>query len=417
MSRLFLLLPVVLLAPATAADWPAFRGPTYDGVAADRSAPVTWGSDENVKWKAPLPRPGNGSPIVVGDRVFVTSAEDEQGRQRSLYCLAAKDGKELWKRTVEVDKQMPTHKTNPYCATTPVSDGRRVAVWHATGGLKCYDLEGTELWSSDLGEFRHIWGYGTSPIVFKDNLILHTGPGERVFVTAINMESGESVWETEEPFDAPGSRNKAGKYQGSWSTPVIANVDGEDQIIVMLTTRVNGYDPKTGEIIWSCDGLRHGRGDLAYSSPVVAGDICFVTGGFRGPAFAFRLGGMGNITQSSRLWRQENQPQSIGSGVYVDGHVYRPNAGPGTLECIGPATGETLWTERAPGSQWASIVKVGDLLYATGQSGATVVFKANPKQFELVARNVLRDKCNATPAVANEKIFIRTDEHLWCIGQ
>lgn len=401
---------------AHAADWPAFRGPTYDGIAAEKSAPTTWSNAENVKWKAELPRPGNGSPIVVGDRVFVTSAEDDKGKQRSLYCFAANDGKQLWVRTVELDKVMPTHKTNPYCATTPLCDGKRVVVWHGSAGLWCYDMEGKELWSRDLGEFRHIWGYASSPVLYKNNIILHSGPGDRSFVAALNIETGETVWETEEPQDAKGSRNKAGQYQGSWSTPVIAKVDGEDQIIVMLNTRVNAYDPETGEIIASCDGLRHDRGDLAYSSAVIAGDICFATGGFSGPALAFRLGGKGDVTETHRLWRQEKQPQSIGSGVAVDGYVYRPNAGPGTIQCIDPATGKVLWNQRA-GSHWASIIKVGDLLYATNQSGNTIVFKPNPEKFEQVASNRLGDHCNATPAVANGRIYIRTDQHLYCIGE
>lgn len=402
---------------AQAADWPAFRGPQYDGVAAEKTAPTSWSATENVKWKAPLPRPGNGSPIVAAGKVFVTSAEDADGRRRSLYCFDAKEGKQLWVQTVEYDKTMPTHKTNPYCGSTPLCDGERVVVWHASAGLKCYDLEGTELWSRDLGEFEHMWGYATSPILYKDNVILHTGPGQRVFVTAIKISNGETVWENEEPFESKGDRNSDGKYQGSWSTPIIAQVNGQDQIIVPMTTRVNGYDPATGKIVWSCEGVRHGRGDLAYSSPAITGDICFFTGGFSGPAFAFTLGGTGDITEASQLWRKERQPQSIGSPVAVDGYIYRPNAGPGTTDCIDPKTGEVQWTSRECGSQWASIVKVGDLLYSTNQDGTTTVFKPNPKEFEEVSSNELKDGCNATPAVGEGNIFIRTDKNLFCIGE
>ncbi len=409
---------VFFLATASvkAADWPAFRGPQNDGVAAETTAPTSWSATENVKWKAPLPRPGNGSPIVAAGRVFVTSAEEADGKGRSLYCFDATEGKQLWVQTVKYDKVKSTHKTNPYCGTTPVCDGKRVVVWHASAGLKCYDLEGTELWSRDLGEFDHIWGYGTSPILHKGNVILYTGPGTRNFVTAINLESGKTVWETDEPLDAEGSRNAGGKYQGSWSTPVIVQVDGADQIVAMMTTRVNGYDPATGKVLWTCQGLRHGKGDLAYSSPVVSGDLCFVTGGFGGPAMAFKLGGSGDITDSNQLWRKERQPQSIGSGVAVGGYVYRPNAGPGTTDCIDPKTGEVQWTERC-GSQWASIVKVGDLLYSTDQDATTTVYKANPEEFELVAKNKLDDECNATPAVADNHLFIRTDQGLFCIGE
>ena len=403
-------------ALAVAADWPAFRGPGGTGVAEGPQPPIQWSGEQNVKWKAALPRPGNGSPIVVSGRVLVTSAADKDGRQRSLYCFDAVSGRQLWVRTVSIGKTMPTHETNPYCGSTPVSDGKRVVVWHASAGLHCYDLDGTEIWSRNLGEFRHMWGYGTSPILCKGRVILHTGPGKRVFVTAIELDNGKTLWETDEPLEGS-DHNKAGKYMGSWSTPVIAQEDGRNQVILMLPTRVNAYDPDTGRIVWTCDGIRHDRGDLTYSSPVLVGELCFVTGGFNGVAMAIRLGGSGDITQTHRLWRKEKMPQSIGSGVVVDGYVYRPNAGPATIDCIDPSTGHVRWEERSPaGSHWASIVRAGGLLYATGQNAATVVFRPNPGKLDVVAVNRLPGSCNATPAVANGRIFFRTDGFLYCIG-
>jgi outer membrane protein assembly factor BamB len=412
-----LLLLLAITCSATAADWPAFRGPTNDGISTESTAATQWGPEKNVKWKVPLPRPGNGSPIVVANRVFVTSAEDAKGKRRSLYCFNALDGKQIWARTTTVDKVMPTHKTNPYSGTTPLSDGRRVVVWHATGGLKCYDLDGKELWSRNLGEFKHTWGYGTSPILLGENLILHSGPGRRVFVTAITMATGKTVWETDEPIEVEGLKNKNGQYQGSWCTPIVAHIKGKPQVIVAMNTRVSAYDPTTGKVLWTASGMRHARGDLAYSSPVIAGDAVVVTGGYKGPMMAIRLGGSGDVTKSHRIWRHEKQPQSIGSGVFVGGHIYRPNAGPSTIECIDAATGKVTWTERATGNQWASIIKVGDLLYATGQDGGTIVFRANPKKFDVVAKNKLGDSCNATPAVSDGRLYFRTAKHLWCVGE
>lgn len=405
--------------PSGGADWPAFRGPSGDGfAAAEETAPTVWSSEENIKWRVPLPRPGNGSAIVVGRRVLVASAEDEDGRRRSLYCLSADDGRRLWVRTVELDRTMPTHKTNPYCGSTPASDGRRVVVWHATAGLHCYDLEGNQLWSRDLGEFRHMWGYGTSPILHDGLVILNTGPARRVFAAALDLEDGRVLWETDEPFEGTGDKNENGKFLGSWTTPVVARVDGRDQAIVSLPTRVNAYDLHSGAILWSCDGLRHDGGDLAYSSPLVIGDTCFVTGGFRGPSMAIRLGGSGNVTETHRIWRVEKNPQSIGSGVVVDGLVYRPHAEAGLIDCVDSGTGDVLWQERAEGGpHWASIVAVGGLLYATAQDTTTVVFKPNPEKFELVAVNKLDDQCNATPAVSGGCLFIRAMKHLYCIGR
>ncbi|MCH5376414.1 MAG: PQQ-binding-like beta-propeller repeat protein [Planctomycetes bacterium] len=415
LACLALLLIIAAGSATNAADWPAFRGPTGSGVAEDETAPTAWSGEEDVRWKASLPQPGNGSPIAVRGCVLVTSAEDAEGRGRSLYCFDAMTGKQRWVRTVTIDKTMPTHKTNPYCGSTPASDGRRVVVWHASAGLHCYDLDGRPMWSRDLGEFRHMWGYGSSPIVHQSRVILHAGPGKRVFLTAIDLDTGETLWETDEPLEGS-DRNAAGKYMGSWSTPVIAKVGGRDQIILQLPTRVNAYDPDSGKIIWTCDGNRHDRGDLAYSSPILVGDLCFVTGGFSGVSMAIRLGGTGDVTQTHRLWRKEKVPQNIGSGVTRGGLVYRPNAGPGTIECIDPQTGEVRWEERA-GNHWASIVMAGDLLYATSQNAQTIVFRPNADRLDVVATNRLPGSCNATPAIAAGKIYIRTDAALYCIGR
>ncbi|MFM9118089.1 MAG: PQQ-binding-like beta-propeller repeat protein, partial [Planctomycetota bacterium] len=401
------------------ADWPAFRGPTGQGVAADTQAPTTWSAETQVLWKTALPRPGNGSPIVVGNRVFVTSAEDADGKQRSLYAFDTNSGRQLWVKTETLDRKLPTHETNPYGGTTPVSDGKRVVVWHATAGLCCYDVATGELqWKRDLGEFQHMWGYGTSPILHQDKVILHTGPGKRIFLAAFELATGKTIWEVDEPQDGGPDRNAAGQYMGSWTTPIVVSIEGQEQMIVGWPTRVNGYDPATGKLLWTCGGMRHDRGDLAYSSPVVTDGICFVTGGFNGVALAFRPGGSGDITDTRMLWRKEKQPQSIGSGVAVNGFVYRPNAGPSTIECLEAATGKVRWTERSPaGNHWGSVVRVGDLLYVTGQDSATtVVFKPNPDKFEVVAVNPLEGSSNSTPAIAGGRIYLRTDRALWCIG-
>ncbi len=400
-----------------AGSWPTFRGPHGDGLAEGDQGPTTWSESENIAWKAKLPRPGNGSAIAVEGRVFVTSAEDEEGKQRSLYCFDQQTGDKLWVKTVGIDEKMPTHETNPYCGSTPASDGQRVVVFHGSAGLYCYDLDGNELWSRNLGEFRHMWGYGASPFFHDGKLYLHAGPGKNVFVTAIDPANGDEIWKTEEPIAGDGNRRDDGNPMGSWCTPVLAEVDGKTQIICMMPTRVNAYDPQTGEIIWSCDGLNHDRGSLAYSSPVIAGPICFVTGGYRGPTMAIRLGGKGDVTESHRLYRMENSPQSIGTGVVVDGYVYRPNADGAAIQCIDPQTGDVKWSHRGKGGSWGSIVGAGGLLYLTNKKGTTLVFKPNPEKYEEVAVNELNDSTNATPAISNGRLFIRTDGYLFGIGK
>lgn len=399
-----------------ASDWPAFRGPTGTGVTPDK-APTNWSPEQGVVWKVKLPRPANGSPIVSKNSVFVTSAEDAEGKHRSLYCFDRSKGELRWVRTVDFDKVMPTHDTNPYAGSTPAADGERVVVWHASAGLHCYDFAGQLLWSRDLGEYRHMWGYGTSPVLLGDRVLLHTGPGKQVFVMGLDLATGKTLWQAEEKLQGEGDYNENKKYMGSWCTPVITQVNAQTQLVCTLPTRVVAYAPEDGRILWSCDGIRGPKGDLAYSSPIFVKDVCFVTGGFNGPGMAVRLGGEGNVTDSHRLWRVEQNPQSIGSGVAVDGYVYRPNAGPGTIECLDPMTGKILWTERARGKNyWASIISAGGLLYALNQDGETVVFRPHPEKFDEVSVNPLGEASNATPAVSDGQIFFRTSDHLFCIG-
>jgi outer membrane protein assembly factor BamB len=401
---------------ADAADWPAFRGPHGDGTTEATNVPVKWSATENIRWKTKMPQPGNGSAIIVGSRVFVTSAEDPQGKERSLYAHDLKTGKELWKQTVKVDKVMPTHQTNPYAGTTPASNGKVVVVWHATGGLHCYDVDGKPLWKRDLGEFKHIWGYGSSPIIDGDRVILHSGPGQKIFLAAYDVKTGDTVWEQLEPVDGDGINTTDKRYFGSWATPIITTVDGRRQLILSMPKRLIAYDPADGKILWSSEGMGHKGGDLSYSSPLVARDLVFITAGFQGPAMSVRLGGTGDVTSTHRVWRKEKSPQSIGTGVVFDGYVFRPNAGPGTIQCIDPKTGDVRWENRGPGGDhWASMVLAGGLIYATAQSGTTVVLRPDTEKYDEVAQNKLGEHTNATPAVVDGAIVIRTFENLVCI--
>ncbi|WP_167546995.1 PQQ-like beta-propeller repeat protein [Stieleria maiorica] len=404
---------VVFLAVATvrAGDWPQFRGPNGNGVAEGNDYPLSWGREQNIKWKVDLPAPGAGSPIVSADRVFLASGS-EDGRQRSLLCFDRGDGMLLWTQTVEFGEDT-THIKNPFGSTTPAADGQRVVVWHSSAGLYCYDYSGQRLWSRDLGEFRHIWGYGSSPIIYKDRVLLQTGPGARVFLTAIDLASGKTLWETDEAYTG----DKNADDVGAWSTPVVAQVDGRPQIICAMSTRVCGYDLDDGDLLWWCDGLSGSRYDAVSSSPLIENGIGFAMADLRGPAMGFRLGGTGNVTTSNRLWHVEKRnPSSVGTGIMVGRYIYRPNSGPGTLECLDAETGESLWKSRAK-DHWASMVLAGGHLYALSQRGTTIVFKPNPEEFELVAENELDGVTNATPAFSEGQIFIRTEEHLYCIDQ
>lgn len=399
-------------------DWNQFRGPRGDGVAQVKSVPTEWDAEKNVLWKAPLTLPCNGSPIVSKDIIFLTGPEDSDGRQRSLYAHSLANGNQLWTKTVDFGQKEPTHKTNPYCGTTPAADGKHVVVWHSSAGLFCYDYAGNELWSHDFGDFVHMWGYGTSPIIHDGMVYLHTGPGkERVALVAIRIDDGKVQWTKEEPLDGDGEKNPDGKYMGSWANPIVTNVNGKDVIVCAFSTRVNAYDAKSGDLLFFCNGLRGERGDLAYSSPLISGDICLTRGGYSGPSLAFRLGGKGDITESQRLWRKDKNPQSIGSGIVWNDHYFMVNAGPGTIECRDVKTGEEKWTSRGEGNHWASLVLAAGNLYATAQDGSVTVFKPNLEKLEIVAQNKIGEPSNSTPAFINGAIIFRSMKYLYCIGK
>jgi len=404
----------LLTASVSAGDWPAFRGPEGNGISRETRAPLHWSPDQNVRWKVPLPGPGNSSPIVSRGRVLITCAQD-QGRKRHLFCFDRRTGEQRWVRTVEYGSVEPTHRTNPYGASTPVADGERVVVWHGSAGVFCYGLDGTEVWKKELGPARHEWGYASSPVIHRGLVLLNFGPGSRTFLAALDLKTGALRWKHDEPggLDATDQR-----MVGSWSTPIIATVAGRDQILCSMPTRVIALEPDRGTLLWFCGGLGSDKVDLVYASPVLSGEMGVAfTGWVTGPTIGFKLGGSGDVTSTNRLWL-EKQTQRIGSGVAVDGYVYIVNAGPGTAQCIEGQTGKTRWTERLDGGEsWGSVVMAAGRLYVTSRRGVTTAFRPNPDKFEQLAMNNLKEPSNATPAISDGEIFLRTDSHVFCITE
>ncbi len=420
MRRLYSYLSCLIVGFAftlSAGDWTSFRGPDGDGVCTETGFPATWSQELNVKWRLPLGEPGNGSPVIVGDRIYLVTAAN-QGHTRSLTCLNRENGETLWTKSVEYSNDEETHQTNPQgSATTPVVSGDAIVVWHGSAGLHCYSLDGEHRWTRELGPIRHIWGYGTSPIVYKDKVILLGGPGERQFLAAFYLSDGETVWEIEEP---GGSDSSNGRYVGSWCTPIVTEVAGNDQIICVFPTRVVGVDPQKGDVIWSCDGVSSERGDLCYTSPVVQDDVCVVMGGYQGPAFAVRIDGTGDVTATHRLWHTGDQsnPQRIGTGVVIDGQLFMANADEqGSIQCLDILTGEDHWSVRRTegGAHWGSTVLADGRLYATGLNGVTHVFEPNVDEYVVIAENDIGETIHATPAFSDGEIFLRGWEHLYCI--
>lgn len=416
----------IILVPAliaSAGDWPAFRG----GVRAEQRGRAEgagyareWSKDKNIAWRSPLPGPGNSSPVVAAGKVFITVAS-AKGKERHLLCLDRTNGKELWRRTVTYTRPEQTHGQNPQCSASPAVDDGRVVAWHGSAGVYCYDLDGKPLWKrDDLGAIHHIWGTGSSPIVWKGTVYLNYGPGENTRLIALDADDGTTVWETPEPGGNSGDPKpgEAKAWVGSWSTPQIAEIGGRAQLICSLPTRVIAYDPYKGDILWYCTGLENlPKGNLVYTDPLIGDQFGVVLGGFSGPAIGFRLGGTGDVTETGRLWRNNRgNPQQIGSGVIIGDHLYDASAGGSRFQCLEVATGKILWDTRGPGkNNWGSLVLADGLLYVTDQAGTTHVVKPNPDKLEVLHSNPLGEASNSTPAFSDGNIFLRTNAAVYCI--
>jgi len=415
MNRLSMIVVLTLALPLNAAragdNWPMWRGPNMDGVTDVENAPLKWSANENIRWKAKLPGPGNSSPVVWGNRVFVTCAS-EKGAKRSLLCFDRKAGAQQWVQSVNFGEEQRTHKTNPYCSSSPATDGERVVVWHGSAGLHCYDLQGEKLWSKDLGRFKHIWGTASSPVIHNDLVILSAGPGLHAFLAAYDKRNGDEVWRKELP-DVKST--KIDEFRGSWSTPVPLTENGRTLMLLSLPLRLIAFRPETGDVVWSCEGLSK----LAYTSPLVGDGVVVAMSGYRGPAIAVRTGGQGNVTATHRLWRQADRkknPQRIGSGIIVDGHIYICNE-PGIAWCMNAKTGEITWQKRLGSRSWSSMSLAAGRLYVSDTKGDTHVIEPDPKECRVLAKNSLGELIRASLAFTDGRIFARTYEHLYCIAE
>jgi outer membrane protein assembly factor BamB len=428
------LLSAVWATPALAGNWPAWRGPDGNGTCRERNLPLHWATNENVRWRVPLPDRGNSTPIVWGDHVYLTQAISRENR-RTVMCFDRHDGKLLWQAGPAWTEKDPTHDDNPQCSPSPVTDGRRVIAWFGSAGVYCYDDRGRELWRQDLGRQSHQWGYAASPVLYRDLCLLNFGPGQRSFLIALDKRTGRTVWKHEvsgigadakwtdfggeaKYDDQPGAM-KVSDVAGSWSTPVVVPAGGRDELVVAYPLRLMALAPKTGAVLWTCGGPNIG----AYSSPFFGdGVVGVAASGFTNTLMAVRPGGRGDVAGTHRLWllHPANSKACLGSGVIFRGHIYQA-AMMGFAQCLDLKTGQTIWEERLTGtgarnSSWSSPVLAGDRLYVANQNADVFVLRASAR-FECLATNSIGgEPMNASPAVSDGQVFLRTDRHLWCIG-
>ncbi|MEO8352986.1 MAG: PQQ-binding-like beta-propeller repeat protein [Chthoniobacteraceae bacterium] len=410
---------------ACAADWARFRGPNGSGIAPEAKPPVTWSDTQNVRWKTELPGPGTSSPIVVGDRVFVTCysgyGEDGGGGdmaklQRHLVCVDRSDGKIAWSSAVPAvppeDSYSGYLTEHGYASHTPASDGERVYVFFGKSGAAAFDLTGAKLWQTSLGtdSNRKNWGSGSSPILYKDFVIINASEESHAIV-ALEKKTGKVAW-----------RAEGDALEYSFGTPVLAESEGRTDLVFSVPGQLWGLDPDTGKLRWFAEtGL---PGNIAPS--VIAGDgVVYAFGGFpKLGALAVRTGGKDDVTKTHILWTGSISTY-VPTPVLHEGRLYFVSDA-GFATCLGAKTGSVVFKERVPGASaagrggkpfYASAVFADGLVYAVSRQNGTFVFEAKP-EFKLVAENKLagdESQFNATPAIADRQLFLRSNRALYCI--
>jgi outer membrane protein assembly factor BamB len=407
---LALTLSLCAIAAAAAEDWPAWRGPRGDGLSSETGVPLRWTGTDNVAWKTAIPGVGHSSPIVCGDRLFVTSCEQ---KDRLLLCLDRRDGKVLWRRTVLSAPLEQKHGENSFSSATPATDGRRVYVSFLEAPFMrvvAYDLDGNEVWRVTPGQFHSRHGFCSSPVLHRDLVILNGDQDGDGYLVALDRNTGKEVWRTDRP-----------NHTRSYCTPILIQSPkspGVTQLVLSGSRCVTGYDADTGKLLWIFDGPT----EQYVASLVYQDGILFLTTGF--PEFhlmGLDPDGRGRINGTEHVhWHiphKVNGPKGasyVPSPIAAAGHFYVVSD-LGYLSCLEVQTGNRLWMEPLGRKHHASPVLADGHLYFPADDGVTWVLKAGPK-FEVVAKNPLGEAVYASPAVSHGQIFLRGAEHLYCIG-
>lgn len=387
---------------ALAENWPGWRGPRGDGTSQEKNVPVKWSDTQNIAWKIPLPGKGHASPIVWGRRIFVVTAGKEQ-KQRILICLDRKDGKILWQRVVIEAPLERINRLNSYASSTPATDGERVYVSFLDSDkmfIAGYDFDGNKLWAVRPGAFASMHGYCSSPVIWKDKLIINGDHDGASYIVALNRTTGQTIWKTPRP-------NKTRSY----CTPIIRQIDGRNQMILSGTMCVASYDPDTGKQHWISDGPT----EQYVASIVYNGELLFMTCGYPKHFMqAIRPDGHGNVTDTHILWQKHKDCSYVPSPIAF-GPYFLIVSDPGIASCFEAKTGKRLWREKLGRHYSASLVSANGLVYFLSDQGVMTVVKPG-ETLDIVARNELGENTYASPAISNGQIFIRADKHLYCIG-
>jgi outer membrane protein assembly factor BamB len=426
---------IVTLAAAAslhAENWPGWRGPGGTGVSNEASFPVTWDAS-NIKWKTPIAGRSHSSPIVWGDRIFLTTAIEGEvipGKEKKpehmlggqvfihpdmvshdrrqtmkVMGLDAKSGKILWEHTAyDGPVADGRHRKSSFAASTPVTDGKMVYAFFGTEGLYAYDINGALKWKKDLGEIRTVGlGFGTSPVLYQNLLILQCDEdnGEKSFIVAFDKTTGNELWRQK--------RN----VQSSWATPVIVKVGNRDELIAHGYEFIVSYDPKTGAELWRTKGVESN----AIPSPVYGHGLVYMTAGYpTKTVMALKPGGPNNTVDTA--WSYARGTAYVTSPILVGGYLYL-STDRGILTVLDAKTGEVKYEGGrvpVPATFTASMVSFGDKILQSSEDGDVFVIQAGPEH-KVIATNKLGEPIYASPALADGIIYIRGEKHLYAIGR
>jgi outer membrane protein assembly factor BamB len=411
-------LSFALSVQSAGSDWPQFRGPGALGRSDAKGFPLTWSDDKNIVWKTTLPGPGASSPITFGNKIFLTcftgfaTSSREPGNmanlKRHLLCLNLADGKIVWDTPVsaELPEQDRIRENHGYASSTPVADRERIYAFFGKSGVFAFDHNGKQLWQTKVGDKLNGWGSATSPVLYKDFVLVNASI-ESDSLVALDKKTGKEVW-------------RVGGVSESWHAPALVSApDGKTEIVVAKNGRVLGFDPENGAALWN---VKTGIPWYMCPTPVAENGIVYVIGG-RTPngALAIRAGGRGDVTASHVVWKL-GKGSNVPSPVLHEGHLYFAHENLGIVYCVSAKTGEVVYEERlepSPGQIYASPVLADGKIYFTGRGGRTVVITAKPK-FERLADNTLesnRGVFNSTPAITGNRLLLRSNRALYCIGQ
>ena len=398
-----------------AENWPEFRGPDRQGHSAEKNLPQKWSQRENIRWKVAIPGDSWSTPIVWGDRVFLTTATDK-GESCRIVSLDAGTGKVLWDKEVFRQKPRKKETRNSYATPSPVTDGERVYAVYSDGSFVAVNFDGSVAWTNRDHPFYSQHGLGASPILTggliimtmdassegEDKLIGWQKPWDKSYVLALDAKTGKERWKT-----------MRGVTRISHGTPTLwTGPDGRVQVVSEAGDVVQGFDRDTGEKLWT--STVEGEGKVP--STLVADGMVFTAGGFRGRESikAFRLGEKGDLKEKNLVWEQKKGNPKVPSMVHVKPYLFTVND-TGFATCLKADTGEVVWNERVSGGFSASPVHAEGKLYLLDNNGDTTVIEAGP-QFKVLAKNPLSEPTQASMAVAGGRLFIRTEKNLYCVG-